>query len=214
MLAENLLVGINTEEERISYLCKFRGIERPKNIQNYQEIIDKFFQKDSIPIYSQYHIDHDDNWVKCFASNMIIGEHIDPLILEPFIARYIIAINRIGIKTSGSCDGWHTHSENNLKIVFRERYSRIWHELICKRLGFELKWCSSGYTSVLELPKTDTAKIQKYIYLNKCAEYLENNQKELIELKKHLIKKLKNKEKNNRSDNEIRTMFNEAIKGF
>ncbi len=54
--------------------------------------------------------------------------------LEPFIARYIKALNAIGLNTDWSCDGNHVieDKKNRMQIGFPERLSMLWHDALCR----------------------------------------------------------------------------------
>ena len=130
------------------------------------------------------------------------------------MARYVLAINKIGIKTTTSCDGWHEYSNNRLLIGFKERYSRIWHKIICSyNKGYiPIDWKYNNNEVCMDLPKSDKGKINKYITLNKNAEFLELHQDELLELKRNVILVLKGKEKNSLTDCEIEALLVNTIK--
>lgn len=109
---------------------------------------------------------------------------VDPLYLEPFIARYVRAINRCGMETFYSCDGWHKRPDKSqeLVILFRDRYSWIWHMVLCEYNNIDglCHWehtiDGSMYLSRIQLPKDDKDKKQIYSrvlaaadeFLNKC----------------------------------------------
>ena len=50
---------------------------------------------------------------------------VDPFWLEPFIAKYVRVINRCGMETFFSCDGWHKapRKSREVTILFSDRYS-------------------------------------------------------------------------------------------
>ena len=126
--------------------------------------------------------------------------------LEPFIARYVNAINAIGAKTLSSCDGWHdAKKEHGPHILFKDRYSRIWHKIMCERLtGKRAKWTLfEGNVMDLYVPKTDEGKIKAYITLNKNAEQFERQKDQLLNLKAKVILKAKDKKKSALSDEEV-----------
>ena len=166
---------------------------------------DKFFAKDSVKNCERDLVDHNQKWAKCFAGKPIWGIRVDPLKLEPFVARYVNALNRIGAKTNSSCDGWHKERKPILFIEFKDRYSLIWHKLMCKRLDNDngIKWEHRDNVSFLKLPSSDEKRIEKYMCLNKNAEVFENMAKDLLELKHRLLIKAKNKVKNNLSNEEV-----------
>lgn len=201
-------------DDELSDLATFRGLPEYKKGVSACEFIDKYFSKDSVKNYSVAYLGHWNKWTKSFASNMIQGEYVDPLDLEPFMARYIIAINKAGVQTFWSCDGWHKESEHVLKIGFKERYSRIWHKIICSFLADNhgVFWRYDGVFAILDLPKTDKDKIEKYISLNQNAEAIELLQNKMLEIKRKLIAKSKNKVKNSLPDEEVEEYMNNLVK--
>ena len=214
ILIDCLFNKSNCCEEEITRLEKFRGLTTSTNETNLSSFVEHYFSKDSVKNYSVVSFDRWDKWTKSFASNMIQGEYVDPLDLEPFVARYIIAINKAGVQTFFSCDGWHKKSEHVLKIGFKERYSLIWHKIICSILADNhgVSWTYDNLFAILYLPKTDKGKIEKYISLNKNAEDIELLQNKLLEIKRKLIFKAKNKVKNSLSDDEVEEYMNNLVK--
>lgn len=208
----NCLSGNNlTEKENIEKLLLFRGLDASLSNQfNCIEDLIPYFEKDSV---SNYEVTHPlpnssrHKWAKSFASNRIKGDAIPPMELEPFVARYVIAINQIGIKTYFSCDGWHKKSFHKLIIGFADRNSKVWHKLIFEKIQenklFPLNWEYSGNFCLLKLPIEDKNCIEIYKILNSLAEHIEHRQEELLNLKCKVIKELKNTKKNSLSEDEL-----------
>lgn len=212
----NLLVDkTKPESEEIKRLAKFRGLNFPIEETDIRSFLNKYFSKDSVPNITKDFDSRFEKWAKSFAAKPLWGIPIDPLCLEPFIARYVNAVNAIGAKTSSSCDGWHNEKkEHDAHIIFKDRYSRIWHKLMCERLsGTRAKWSLfRGNVVDLYLPRSDEGKIKAYTILNKNAEEFENRREELLLLKVRLIDKLKRKQKSTLTDEEIEKLFIETLK--
>lgn len=201
-----LILKSNQRNEDIeSFMAHFRGL----NNKNFDQLS---FEKDSLVNQEAVYKASDEKWAKCFASRPLFGLRIDPLTLEPFVARYVNAINAIGIKTFSSCDGWHKDTSKNLTIGFRERYSLIWHQIICEKMHLNSSWSYTKREGIIKLPKSDEERIKKYIVLNKDAEILEKNQVKLLELKRKVVEALKGKQKKKLSDQEIKALLENTIK--
>ena len=190
-----------TNEATVKSLATIRGLKDYEKNLDIDSFLQKYFSKDSIRNYVRDLIDHNNKWAKCFAGKPIWGIKVNPLKLEPFVARYVNALNGIGAKTNSSCDGWHKESENRLFVEFKDRYSMIWHRLMCKRLDDDhgIVWDYHGLEASFKLPASDQGKIRKYLNLNKNAESFENMASQLLDLKRKLLIKAKNKVKNNLS---------------
>ena len=219
LLYKHLVNKSNRPEHEIICLARIRGLETFEDKIDIATFLDKYFSKDSIKNQERYLVDHNQKWAKCFAGKPIWGIKVDPLKLEPFVARYVNALNGIGAKTNSSCDGWHKERKTMLFVEFKDRYSLIWHKLMCNRLDDDngIKWEHKGNTSILKLPSNDEKRIEKYLCLNKNAEAFESMSKELLELKHKVLIKAKNKVKNNLSDEEaekwIARLIEEIDKG-
>ena len=199
-----ILESNQRNEDEISFLAHFRGLKDTSD--------NKFsFEKDSLVNQEVAYKTSDEKWAKCFAGKPLFGLKIDPLTLEPFVARYVNAINAIGVKTFSSCDGWHKEKSKNLTIGFKERYSLIWHQIICERMNLNSSWSYFKREGIIKLPKSDKDRIKKYIVLNKDAEILEKNQTELLELKRKVVEILKGKQKAKLSDQEIKFLLEKTI---
>ena len=65
--------------------------------------------------------------------------------MEPFIARFVKALNGCGVFTVKSCDGWHERYDADpfrlMRIWMRDRYSLLWFWLI-EEFVFGGKWQS------------------------------------------------------------------------
>lgn len=186
-----------TPEFEIERLSRFRGLKYIAEEKDINTFLVKYFSKDSVSNQEAFYNGHDQKWAKCFAShNSLCGGYIDPVYLEPFIARYVNAINSIGIKTFSSCDGWHNKpNKNKMFIAFKERYSKIWHKIIFSIIEntYGIVWSYNRFEAFINLPTSDKIKIKIYTAINKIAEIIENNRKQLCELKRNTVELLKGK---------------------
>lgn len=204
----NHLVDVNKSfEENRSRLLQYRGMTDINSINEYCELL-SFFEKDAVSNHEVTWFDRTNRinkWTKSFASNRIRGNYISPRVLEPFIARYVIAINNIGIKTFYSCDGWHCKSNNLIKIGFTDRNSMIWHKIISSMVddGISISWCYEYPMAILKLPDNDEGKLKCFNLVNKRAEFLEVNSEKFLKMKIDLLEKIKGKPKNMLTDDEL-----------
>ncbi len=211
----DLLVNKEADQtSEIKRLAIFRGLNIEVEEKDLKTFLERYFGKDSVIEQEVFYYGHNEKWAKCFASNRLQDNYVDSLDLDPFVARYVLAINKIGIKTYLSCDGWHKLSGNQLLIGFKERYSRIWHKIICSYFKdyIPLNWKYDGNVANIDLPKNDKGKINTYINVNKNAELFELHQKELLKLKENVILTLKGQKKNSLTDDEIEVLLINAIK--
>ena len=108
LLYSYLIDPSKTCTENIDRLIKYRGFDPITfKVSDYGEML-SYFSKDTIRNYEVTWLTRENRinkWTKSFASNRLRGSYISPGVLEPFIARYVIAINRIGIKTFYSYGG-------------------------------------------------------------------------------------------------------------
>lgn len=142
--------------------------------------------------------------------------------LDPYIARFVRAINEIGVKTSMSCDGWHLEQDigvRQMTLWMRDRYSVLWLWLITEYV-FGEKWVhSQSINSLMWRDKwqpDDSADLchnrqcmmilqiesghEQMIYnrIQADARYLENQRKPLLQIRDKWIDTFQN-------DAEVRT---------
>lgn len=99
-----LIDQTTSPNDEIIRLSLFRGFNKPVEVNDLILFLNKYFAKDNVKNEQVYISSHNDKWAKCFAGKPIYGIRVDPLKLEPFVARYVNAINAIGAKTCSSCD--------------------------------------------------------------------------------------------------------------
>lgn len=134
------------------------------------------FEKDSMQAIPVVFYDNTETWSNSFGCYPYFYD-VDPFCLEPYIAKYVRAINRCGMQTFYSCDGWHKRASKSkeLVILFRERYSLIWHKLICGLLDVDKNSCweyeCNGLLLVarIRLPRDDERKLIIYTDLLSAA---------------------------------------------
>lgn len=109
------------------------------------------------------------------------GDKVAVSLLEPFIARYIKAISSCCVLTVGSCDGNHPH-KNEMYIMTEGEGSIPWHKLICEKClvgKYDIIW-KNDYSS---MSFSENTKYDTYYTVNKAAEYLYANRKEIRKIK-------------------------------
>lgn len=102
-------------------------------------------------------------WAKGFASGSLRGMDVYADQLEPFIAKYIRELNKIGTKTRISCDGWHRDGKK-MYVGFLDCNSMIWHKIVSDFLPeeFKLPWAYHNDVISILLPTNDKDKLQLY----------------------------------------------------
>lgn len=144
---------------------------------------------------------------------------VEPLCLEPYIARYIRAINRCGMKTFYSCDGWHNSpaKSKELVILFSDRYSWIWHKLMYKRsyiqkvCNWEHKHSGSDLVARIVLPIKDDGKLKVYNQIITVANTIIENSDYLISLKEHVVQNIFGVEINSLTDSEAEKKIEDVL---
>ena len=178
-----------------------------------EEMEEKLFSKDSVfpqEVCSHYNLKFND----LFAGNHIFYD-VEPTCLEPYIARYVRAINRCGMKSNFSCDGWHERYRKSIEIIIfmEDRYSRIWHKLICKKMRL-LQWRGDNNGAFLTLPREDDKRIMLYNKINSDAESIENAKDKLKELKRYMIEKCRFVDVDSYTNEEVEAIMGEVIENF
>ena len=216
LLKKHLIKKEDNVHDSINALSIFRGLDNNSFEMDIDTFLSKYFPKDSVKNYCLYHFDHFEKWAKCFAAKPLYGIRVNPTKLEPFVTRYVNAINGIGSKTYESCDGWHFEKDKSkeLYIIFKDRYSRIWHKVVSQLFlaeKSEVAWKYNGNKMFVPLPDSDLGKLKIYILINKEAELFEEIGSYILNLKKNVIAKMKNEIKNPLSDELIEKRFLECI---
>ena len=217
---DKILDSKDKEKDALQYLKEFRGkdmfVDYP--VLSFEDML-LFFAKDSVANFevTDYSVvSRKNDWANHFASSHLKGKYISPSKLEPFVARYVLAINSVGAKTNFSCDGWHKKTKNEWSVAFVERNSALWHKIIfeyvCSTLHIQLKMNFDKNFAFVTLPPSDDKKICEYIKINKIAEYIEKNQSLFLNAKSKMIEKLKNLPKNCLSDEDLYFLMKKTIK--
>ncbi len=126
--------------------------------------------------------------------------------LEPFVARYVKAINACAVATCLSCDGNH-HGLQYLS-VYCIYPCNIWHEIICKRLlvgRFDLNW-RRGYSEIIF---DETNKWETYAEVNRAAEFLYNNRIKIRQIRREASNGISVSMARHLSDEELEKIFSE-----
>lgn len=167
-LIDDTYYTIRKEIRRHTHLQEMLSVQDLVNM-SFDDMERVLFMKDSMigmPVTFLY---GENRWIDTFGGYRKFFD-VDPLCLEPFIAKYVRSINRCGMETFFSCDGWHKRPGKSREIVilFRDRYSWIWHKVICKLNNIEEFCCwehkneGSEPLSRIRLPRDDERKIQIY----------------------------------------------------
>lgn len=133
------------------------------------------------------------------------GEKVAVSWLEPFIARYIKAISACCVLTVGSCDGNHS-GENKMFIMTEGEGSVPWHKLICEKClvsKYDIDWIND-YTAIQFSAET---KFSTYYEVNKAAEFLYSNRKEIRRIKDAAFCRMSNGYLKHRTTEEIKKEF-------
>ena len=176
------------------------------------------FMKDSMIAMPVVFYFERESWYYSFNSDKIYYD-VDPLCLEPYIAKYVRAINRCGIETFYSCDGWHAKPNKSKEIVilFRDRYSWLWHSQLCRIYGiekdcpWEFEKVGSDYVARIALPKGDEGKKHIYDRVILSANIFIRNNILLKSIKKKFIMSVNGYEMDALSNQEVEERFCEYI---
>ena len=152
----------------------------------FEKMKEQLFSKDSV-ISQEVCSTYEKGWYSSFNGSQLFYD-VRPDCLEPYISRYVRAINRCGMKTFYSCDGWHRkpHKSKEMVVLFDDRYSWIWHKIICEQFG-GIKWEYGKKLVRFMLPYKDDDKLIIYEKINNDAVYFENNCDSLRKLKVQVI---------------------------
>lgn len=212
---EGLILSDNSHRDDASYLNELLTESKLGKVKN-----DKIFIK---PKANVEKIFYSDNISGCEGSVTCYFEHWKKFVhnsyapkvplkfLEPFIGRYVKAINACAVATLMSCDGNHkTRGNSQLLVDFVGNPSFIWHEIIFKRLlveRFNLNWSCSN--RCLEI-KFDTAdKWRTYTEFNRAGEFLYNNRIKIRQIRREASKGITTSMARHMSSEELAKIFSE-----
>ena len=107
--------------------------------------------------------------------------------LEPFVGRYVKAINACGVATCMSCDGNHHAQGNSQRILinFEGEPNILWHKIIRQRLlvkNFGLRWLCCDDSVKIPFKKTD--KWKTYAEFNRAGEFLYDNRIKIRQIRR------------------------------
>ncbi len=107
---------------------------------NDEDVLMRLFEKDSLEgVLLDDNINAGFDWF----CNPNVAKEISPAVLEPYIARFVMAVNKCGAYTSSSCDGWHSSYDaagsRPMRLWMTDRYSAVWLWLIAE-LVFGETW--------------------------------------------------------------------------
>ena len=157
-------------------------------------------------------------WANHFAGNLQLVD-VEPDKLEPFVARLVRALNRVGCYTFYSCDGWHEKTKGDLLIKFDDRNSALWCRLLMQSMvrskcRFEYVFDDNtfSYTMKLRLPMDDAERLRSYIRVNETAARIEENEELFRKLRSTMIRNLKGVRKNPLSLWELYALMEHTVK--
>ena len=187
-----------------------------------EEMEQLLFMKDSmIPMPVTLYSD-EKQWRDSFGSYTRFYD-VDPLCLEPYIAKYVRAINRCGIETVYSCDGWHEKPKKSREIViqFRDRYGWSWHKQLCE-LNSINEYCpweyineGAGYCVIISLLRDDKQKLEIYNQVLLAADVFVEQCVSLKRLKESFVSHSLESEMDSLSNSEVEILFGDFfIKHF
>ncbi len=188
---------------------------------SFDEMERVLFMKDSVigmPVTFMY---DENRWIDTFGGYRQFYD-VDPLCLEPYISKYVRVINRCGMETFFSCDGWHKKPSKSreMVILFRDRYSWIWHKVMCKLNNIEEFCCwehnneGSEPLSRIRLPGDDKRKIQIYDGVQLAADMFVKNFDLLKRSKKSFLLNVHASEIDDLSDCEIEENMMEFLVNY
>ena len=100
------------------------------------------------------------------------SENIDVCMLEPFIAKYVMAINACGVLTEMSCDANHKRRAGEVFITFSGKPFFIWHKIIVGALFGEEENLWHYKDNAVNMPINADNVTRTYILIAMMAEKL------------------------------------------
>ena len=184
----------------------------------YGKMENQLFMKDGViaqPVTFYY---DEPGWYDSFGGGREVHD-VDPVCLEPFVARYVRAINRCGMETFYSCDGWHNKPSKSkeLVILFSDRYSWMWHKLLYKESFiqednyWEHKHSGSDKIARIWLPRKDDEKLRVYDYILSAADTIVDKNRYFRELKEYVVHNIYGIDIDRLSDDEAEGKIEELI---
>lgn len=216
-LIDDTFYTTRKDVKRITHLNESLSVLQLVNL-SVDEMEKVLYKKDSMA-YMEVSFYHDEKiWNDSFAGYKLFYD-VDPLCLEPYIARYIRMINRCGMETFFSCDGWHEKPEKSreMVILFRDRYAWLWHKQLCEiiEIGEYCLWKhvneGSDYIARIKLPREDKQKIQIYNQIERAAEIFDKEEANLKKLKESIVCEVRANDMDTLSNNEIESIFRKHI---
>lgn len=180
-------------------------ITNPENIVNLYELFSKIE-------HISYETPNEDTKWRYFK-NRIHGKKVPAMELEPFVAKYVKALNACGLETTLSCDSNHKQENLNISIEFNGKPFTLWHSWILENLIPDLatlKW-SSDYK---QLDFTNTQRFDVYYKLLKSADFLYDNRIYLRELKQKSNEWIKRKDEKVMNNDEIFAIVKKKADGL
>lgn len=207
-------------QDRIQKMLEFRGLSERQigdHVDDSFENVLSLFEKDSVPNYpiSEY-FGTSTLWKKSFAAHNEWRDMPDPLKMDPFIARLVIAANRVGSRTTFSCDGWHVDRDKNrqVRLITYDPGSLVWLKVILDTFvkdHHDLYQYVAQSEVQVDLPPKDEGKLEIYRKINLDAEKILANATYLKNKKYELLKNVSGKKKRGLSNEELEQMILDSI---
>lgn len=183
----------------------------PKELRDtYEEDeITKIFKKDSIntEFANPFPNDNFDSYSSIHENPL--DDRVNAAVLEPYVARLVLAVNKCCIFTNMSCDGWHRDQDGKtrkLKLWMNDRYSTAWFWIIAetvfgeywsmKKAWYDESWMGkfcpedreadlqdTSYRSMLVCRIPEGMEKRVYKRINDYADFMERNSATLCELR-------------------------------
>ena len=205
------------DRERFSFLRSRLTINELINM-SCEDLEEELFKKDSV--YAQeVSFSFRMNRFYDFLGMDKLFFDVTPDCLDPFIAGYVRAINRCGIRTFFSCDGWHRMRGQSKKVVifFDERYSCIWHKILCEHvylpdgIRWEHYYDGSEGSATIDLPDDDDGKKAIYERILLLAEEFNKNMRFFQTLKICLVSQIDRFEIDFMTGSEVEQCFQSVV---
>lgn len=140
----------------------------------------------------------------------------ETLLLEPFIASYVSALNVVGMHTLMLCDGNHTKQPiTRMSICFLGRFDRLFHEALMQGIASfkvlpKLSWKRHNGHEI-GLNYTLANKEHTYLALQNYARFIVENEPLITKAKLQLVEHFKAQDKKNVKDDEFLTWGKDVI---
>lgn len=214
LLEDGLILSDNSHKNDFAYLNELLTADNLGEVKNGKIFIkpeanvEKIFYSNNISGCEGSVLCYFEHWKKFFHNSY--APKVPLKFLEPFVGRYVKAINACGVATLMSCDGNHRRPGKFQMILidFAGEPSGIFHEIICKRLlaeRFDLKW-NDKYNKITF---TRNNKWKTYAEFNRAGEFLYNNRIKIRQIRREASDAISQKMARTLSSDELNKIFSE-----